>query len=308
MANALVIYRDKKKTNSWARWMVGRVMRQNKNNLIGLVGPTGSGKTYTGISIAEIMSGMSGVHFGIEHIVFSLRELMDLINGGTLRKGSTIIFDEPQASISSRDFQADANKVFNLLLSTFRHRNLTLIFCTPFEKLLDKNTRKLFHARFDTMSINRNDNTCRIKPRFVEYSDFKEDPYRKQLIVQYRNKEGKMKSEKVFYWDVPKPDAEIIKLYEAKKLAFTDRINKNISTRLKKYDESGKSITAEEQKIDTRKELTDNQKNILMSLAKHGNLKDVMKELNINSPSSISNAVKLARNKGYRVEDFKKNE
>ena len=140
--------------------MVGRTMKKNQNNLISIVGKTGSGKTYTAISICEIMSNMDGVPFTIEHVVFSLRELMDLINSGKLKRGSKIVFDEPQVSISARDFQSEANKVFNYLISTFRHRNYTLFFCTPFETLLDKSTRKLFHARFETMSINQNTKTC----------------------------------------------------------------------------------------------------------------------------------------------------
>jgi len=36
MANAVIVYRGKAKTNSWARWMVGRTMRQN-NRFINLV-------------------------------------------------------------------------------------------------------------------------------------------------------------------------------------------------------------------------------------------------------------------------------
>jgi ABC-type oligopeptide transport system ATPase subunit len=307
MVNAIVQYKGNKKSDSWARWMVNRTRRQNKNNLIGLIGSTGSGKTYSAISICEIMAKIDGVPFTIDHIVFSLMELMDLINSGKLKKGSKIVFDEPQISISARDFQSEANKVFNYLLSTFRHRNLTLIFCTPFETLLDKNTRKLFHGRFETMSINRNTKTCRLKPRFVEYSDFKSEPYRKQMIVMYKNKEGINKHEKLFYWDVPLPSKELIDDYEEKKLAFTDNINKNISVRLKKYEESGKGVIGEEQKIDTRKELTEHQKKVLVSLAKHGNNKDVVKELGLNYSSSVSLAVAGARKKGYRVEEFREN-
>lgn len=306
--NAIVIYRGKKKTNSWARWMVNRTMRQNKNNLIGIIGSTGSGKTYSGISMCEIMAEMDGVPFTIDHIVFSLTELMQLINSGTLKKGSKILFDEPQISISARDFQSEANKVFNYLLSTFRHRNLTLIFCTPFESLLDKNTRRLFHGRFETMSINRNTKTCRLKPRFIEYSDFKSEPYRKQLIVMYKNEQGINKSEKLFYWDVGMPNKELVEQYEAKKLAFTDNINRNITTRLQRYEASGKSLTNEEQKFDTRKELTDNQKRIMKSLAKNRTNKKVMEELGIKNGSLITRVKNSARKWGYRVEDFEENE
>lgn len=307
MSNAIVVYRGERKVNSWAKWMMGRTMKQNKNNLVAIIGKTGSGKTYTAISICEIMSKMDGVPFTIDHIVFSLTELMDLINSGKLKKGSKIIFDEPQVSISAREFQSEANKVFNFLLSTFRHRNLTLFFCTPYETLLDKNTRKLFHARFETMSINRNNKTCRIKPRFVEYSDFKSEPYRKQLIVLYKDKHGLSKSTKVFYWDIPKPHNKIIEQYEQKKLDFTNKLNKNISARLKKYDESGKSMTSEHKEEEKkRKPLTDMQKKCMEVLA-HNKFKDASEILGI-SMSAIHKHKVYAEKKGYTIGEFSKDE
>jgi ABC-type oligopeptide transport system ATPase subunit len=264
MANAVYMYRGKAKKNSWARWMVSRTMKQNKNNLISVVGKTGSGKTYTAISICEIMSEMDGVPFGIDNVVFSLRELMDLINSGKLKRGSKIIFDEPQVSISAREFQSEANKVFNYLLSTFRHQNLTLFFCTPFETLLDKNSRRLFHARFETMSINKNNQTCRLKPRFIEYSDFKTEPYRKQMIICFKDDKGSSKSRPLFYWDVPRPSKENEVIYEKMKVDFTTRLNKNISLEL-----SNERSLADEhtEKIADRKPLTDKQDKVMRVLA-----------------------------------------
>ncbi len=310
MANAIVIYRGKTKIDSWARWMVGRTMKQNKNNLISIVGKTGSGKTWSAISICEIMSEMDGVPFSIDHVVFSLRELMDLINSGKLKRGSKLVFDEPQVSISAREFQSEANKVFNYLLSTFRHQNLTLFFCTPFETLLDKNTRRLFHARFETMSINRNKKTCRLKPRFIEYSDFKPEPYRKQLIINYKDGNGKSKSQKLFYWDVPKPSEELIKRYEEKKLNFTTNLNKNISTRLKKFDESGNSLTAEQvEDVTIRKPLTKIQERTMKVFAniKENNKFETAKKLLGVSKSTIHKNKTLAERKGYNLEEFKEN-
>jgi DNA-binding CsgD family transcriptional regulator len=241
MDRPIVFYRaDKPKKNSWVKYLVSNTMTKNNNNLISVVGKTGSGKTWSAISVACMMAEQDGVPFTIDHIVFSLTELMQLINSGTLVRGSKIVFDEPQISISAREFQREANKVFNYLLSTFRHRNLTLFFCTPFESLLDKNTRKLFKFRFNTEKINKKTKTCRVKAYALEYVDYKEDPYKQRLVVN--TLKG---SSMVDFWDIPKPPEDIIKLYEEKKLRFTTNLNKKITERLAKYDESGKSMTSE---------------------------------------------------------------
>jgi hypothetical protein len=305
MANAIVKYNGKPKTNSWARWMVGRTMKQNKNNLISVVGKTGSGKTYTAISICEIMSKMDGVPFNVkEHVVFTLKELMDLINSGKLRRGSKIVCDEFQCSISAREFQSKANKVFNYVLSTFRHLNLTLFFCTPFETLLDKNTRKLFHAKFETMSINKNNQTCRIKPRFLEYSDFKAEPYRKQMYIFFKDDNGNNKSRQLFWWDIPRPSKESEEIYEKMKVDFTTRLNKNISLDLA----NDKSLTdKQEDVIQERKPLTDKQEKVMRVLAniKESNKYEVAsKKLGI-SLNAIHQNKKLAEKKGYSLQEFK---
>lgn len=306
MANAKVVYNGNPKPHSWARWLVGRTMRKNQNNLVGIIGKTGSGKTWSAISICEIMSKMDNVVFGVDNIVFDLVELMDLINSGKLTKGSKIVFDEPQVSISAREYQSEANKVFNYLLSTFRHKNLSLFFCTPYESLLDKNTRRLFHARFETLSIDRNKKTCRLKPRYLEYSDFKKEPYRKQLIVVYKdNEEVKgFKSRKLFFWDIPKPSQELIEQYEKKKLEFTNRLNKNISERLKRFEESGKSLTAiKKEQTKERKPLTQTQLKVMKVLS-NNKYKIASKILGITF-SAIHKNKTLAEKKGYALEEFR---
>ncbi len=303
----IVRYNGPSKRNSWARWMVARTMRKNDNNLISVIGKTGSGKTWSAISICEIMSKMDKVPFTSKNIVFSLKELMDLINSGVLKRGSKIIFDEPQVSISAREFQSMANKVFNLLVTTFRHLNLSLFFCTPFESLLDKSTRKLLHARFETMSINTRKKTCRLKPRYIEYSDWKSMPYLKQLIIYDKTPDGSKRVQKMFHWDVPMPSDKIIKEYEKKKTDFTSNLNKNISSQLSKFDESGKSMTAPQQVavVGVRKELTEKQLRAMEFLAAYG-LKETAKRLGV-TMGAISIHKKLSMKKGWGLQEFKDN-
>lgn len=311
MACPIVIYKGEPKSHSWARWMSARTIKRNSNVLASFVGSTGSGKTWSALAVGEIVSRLNKVPFGITNVVFGLRELMELINSGTLKRGSVIIFDEPQASISAKDFQLVANKVFNLLVSTFRHRNYCLFFCTPFESLLDKSTRKLFHARFETLSIDRKNKVCRVKPRFLEHSETK--TYVKQLCVSFVDKSGLKRFEKMFYWDVPKPSKELIEQYESKKLAFTTQLNLNIMTKLDAFNNSGKSMTENNsQVIDTRKFLTPLQKECMTQLA---NMEADVPNKNILisqklgiGPSAVSGHLSSARKKGYRLEEFIKND
>jgi len=302
----IVIYRNpkEKRNHSWVRYLLARI-RNNQNNLITVVGKTGSGKTWSAISICELISKKNKTEFTVENIIFSLKDLMQLINSGKLKKGSSIVFDEPQISISSREFQSEANKVFNYLLTTFRHRNLSLFFCTPFEDLLDKTARKLFHAKFLTMSVNRNSKTCKLKPVVTEYNSHLEKWYEKFLRVTFKV-EGKEKFEvrKLKHWDVPKPSEEIIKLYEDKKLAFTNKLNTNIEQRLNSYE------LRQQAKLNVKpinlNPLTPKQQEAYDLMIKYQNETQIAKILGIDI-SSVSQRLALAKKKGFNFREISNN-
>ncbi len=235
---AIVVYKDNKveRKDSWITYLLNRI-ESNQNNLIVVTGKTGKGKTWTALSICELISARNGVPFGIDNQVFTLKEMMALINSNKLSKGSCIVFDEPQCSISNREFQSEANKVFNYLLSTFRHRNLTLFFCTPYEDLLDLSCRKLFHFKFTTKSIDKNNQTCKLRPVELDYNSNKGKFYEHFLRVAFKPEgHSKYKSLKLYWWNVPKPSDALIKVYEAKKLKFTTQLNLEIEKRLDAYE------------------------------------------------------------------------
>jgi len=228
----LVRYEPGEKLNgTWIRYFLRRI-EQNKNNLVTIVGQTGSSKTWSGMSICEMISKKNGVPFGVNNIVFTLREFLELINKTgkeRLRKGSCIIFDEPQVTISNKEFMSKANKIFNYIASTFRHRNLNVFFCTPYEDLLDLSTRKLFHAKFETVSINKKEQTAKLNPKVVIYNSQKRKFYecwiRRQFIRPGKNR---YVIEPLKRWSIPKPSKDLIKAYELKKKAFTTDLNKGL--------------------------------------------------------------------------------
>jgi len=67
-----------------------RLLKLNKNFLACCVGPPGSGKSFAMMRIAEILDP----EFNIDRVVFSSEQFRQLLNSGTLKPGSFIVWDE----------------------------------------------------------------------------------------------------------------------------------------------------------------------------------------------------------------------
>lgn len=206
---------------------VHRRIKNNKNFLVTITGPTGSGKSWTGLSIAELLDPT----FNIDRVIFKGKELMRLINTGNLKPGSVILWDEAGIDLSNRNWQSVTNKMLNALLQTFRSRNFILIFTVPFSDFVDASSRKLFHADFETQRINKALMEVVIKPKLLQYNPNLKKWYRKYLKVSSNGKMIKIKR-----WAVPKPSDELIKVYEAKKVLFANDLNKDIGKQLEKLE------------------------------------------------------------------------
>jgi hypothetical protein len=163
---------------------------------------------------------------------------MKLINLGSyeLRKGVVIVWDEAGIDLSNRNWYSITNKLLSFLLQTFRHKNFILIFTVPYEDFVDSATKKLFHAQFECVGINRSNNTVAVKPKFLQYNAEKKKWYRKYLKV---SKAGNKKKTKIKRWNVPKPSDEFIKAYEEKKNYFTKLLNNEIEVSLNKLEGNG---------------------------------------------------------------------
>jgi len=241
MKISIVKYKEgQERKDSWITYMVRRI-KQNKNNLVAVIGQTGSGKTWSAISICEKISKEMNVPFNVDNIVFGLPALLKLINSGKLKSGSCIIFDEPQVSISSKEWQSKANKVFNYLVSTFRYKNLNMFFCTPYEDLLDKSTRKLFHSKFETVSINVKEKTTKLKPKIVQYNSHLQKFYEAFLRVNYKPENMSVfVVRKLQRWSVPKPSDEMIKAYEEKRAEWHKILTRDMEKEIAKYSKKKK--------------------------------------------------------------------
>lgn len=282
MADSLVVKTEKQEP-SWIRYIKGRIQK-NKNFLGFISGPTGSGKSYSGLSICKMVDP----DFTTSRVVFSLEELMVLINSGTLKKGSAILLEEAGVWVSSRTWQSETNRVINYLLQTFRHRNFVLIFNSPYMDFIDAATRKLFHAEFETLRIDYEREKVILKPSLIQYNSRRQKFYYKFLRLA-------IKGQGVFpikTWGVPKPPKKLTEEYEDIKLKFTQGLNRDILESLKI-----KRIRKESQ----TKRLTEKQERAVNLMGKYGDAHKVAEEMGVHF-TAVYNHLKLARNKGYEPE------
>lgn len=248
---------------SWIKYIKYRIIR-NKNFLSGTYGTTGSGKSYVDLSVAEMLNPDFADH--PERMCFSPLTLMVLINSGKLKRGDVIILEELGIQAGNRDWQSLFNKVIVQLLQTFRHLGLILLINVPYEDFIDVHVRKLMHGSWRTRTIDYSKSICTIKPQIVQYNDRTKKFYYKYLRI----KKGK-KIIVIKKWNIPKPSAKLVKIYEKHKTEFTTRLNKQLEGKLRK---------AEEKELG-KKELTERQQEVYELIRQNKSAQEICNELGI---------------------------
>ena len=235
---------------SFFRWLHSRTLGRNKNVMVMCVGNVGSGKSYYCLRIKERSDEILGRKTNIDHICFTIYELIELINSKTLKRGDVVVLEEGGVNAGSRDWQSKFNKTFNYLLQTFRNLHLILIINLPDERMLDINTRRLMHGTIEMRKIDheKETSTASFKLRQHNFSSHKD--YNHYLRVVKNGKVVKLSRIKL-----NKPSRDLLKFYEAKRKNFTDGLNQEMENiiyqaKQKELSKSGKKpLTGVQQEI-----------------------------------------------------------
>jgi len=246
--------------HSWVRYIKMRIM-SNLNFLALAEGSTGSGKSWSMLSVAYLIDPT----FEPRQIAFSFREVMKIINADWFKKKKwkVILFDEPQTSISNRQWQSLTNRLFNFLLSTFRHQNIVLLFATPYADFIDVASQKLLHCKFEVKGHSTKTNLTTIRPKLLQYNSRMKKFYEHSLYVTRKGHRGG--AIKLVKWNVPKPPQHLIDAYEIKKEEFTHGLNVDIENQLegienKQREKDNPQIEAIEDRGDNLQFLTPTQR------------------------------------------------
>lgn len=216
-----------------------KFVRENKNFLGVVVGGTGSGKSWSCLSLCE---SWYKKHFNQEYppenIGWNPSDIMNRIVNGNLNAGEILILEEGGTSMSSLEFQNKIAKLFNYILQSFRNKNIGLLINLPNFSMLNKQTRMLMHMLFQTYEIDKAKQRVVLVPYHLQYNQQTGKLYRhKPRIVV----DGVM--EKIDFISFPKPSDKLIKEYESKKLKFVDGLSREVLEDMQEYMQKRKALT-----------------------------------------------------------------
>jgi len=200
-----------------------RITKQNKNWLCIICGETGSGKSYTALRIGESLDPT----FNINRVVFTAAEFMALLNSGTLKEGSCIVWDEAGVGIPSREWYTISNKAINYVLQTFRHENLAVIFTTPTLSYIDSQSRVLFHTYIEPLHINYREEYVNTKWLNLQFNSRMQKQYYQYPVEKNNGK--RVTINRVWFY---KPSPRLVKDYEEKKKDWAKNLKLELELRI----------------------------------------------------------------------------
>lgn len=210
----LILVRKENVRSYIQKYILTRI--NNNQNFLGVIcGATGSGKSYSSIKFGELADPT----FDIERVAFRPKQFTDILHNMIedphLKKGSVVVCDEAGTTLPAREWWSIANTQINYILQTFRYKNIIVFFNVPNLDYIDKQARGLFHAFFETVSIDRTNKEVILKPLIFQTNPRSGKVYAKYPILV---KEGM--TYQVSRMRLGLPNEELRKEYERRKSEF----------------------------------------------------------------------------------------
>jgi len=209
-----------------------RINRRNQHYMAALVGPEGSGKSWTALKIAEVIDPT----FDADRVMFDPHTFMESLtawkDAGETR-GKMIVVDEAGVGIGSRSWYDKDQIQLNKVLQVIRSENMGMLFTLPRLSELDSQTRGRLRAmiKMDDMKPGKYADVNYL--RWFPARDERSKIYRKYPIVDI---DGKTK--KVRRLRFGPPSHELVDAYESRKDAFQTKLYEDTTDQIGDGEES----------------------------------------------------------------------
>lgn len=213
-----------------------RLYKQNKNWLSMITGPTGGGKSWSALSMAEKIDP----DFNVDKVVLRPEEFMKNLADKSWGQGDVVIFDEAGAGMSAKEHMTKKNRVIDQILQTFRRQNIAVIFTVPSKSNVDKSVRRLLHTYIETKTIDYINERNHLKWLKMDYNrKIDKIYYHYPQVKQENGSTRKVKTVKM-----GKPSQDLIDAYEDKRDRYQEEKNDELFEEI--MDSMDKKVDEEE--------------------------------------------------------------
>ena len=216
-------------------WIKNRVYNSPKNVIICIVGEPGTGKSIAGVVFLhrlnpELFEEYSPEEVMEQRVAFNPQRFLEIIEAPNTKKGSVIVFDEPQINYNARDFFSTTNKLIIKVLTTYRHRQLVTIFCTPSLSYIDSQARKLMTLFIEPYYMNVKEGYVKARVYQYNYNAYMDKVFRPKIRF-FDPKDNTLKILSTI--SIPRLPPNIEMAYKKVSHSFKRSITKDVQKKLK---------------------------------------------------------------------------
>lgn len=191
-----------------------RLWRDNEHFMAVLVGREGSGKSYSGIKLAEVVDPT----FDAERVVFDPSRYIEKLQewkANDETQGKVIVIDEAGVGMGVRTWHDKDQILLNQVLQIVRDENMGVIFTLPRLEELDSQTEGRLHAFIETQEKQDGD---WLKLKWLGVDPTRDG--RNKIYKEYQTMEINGRERKIKRLNVSPPSEEIVRNYQRRKAEF----------------------------------------------------------------------------------------
>lgn len=197
------------------RQKIWRQCNEENQHFIGVVvGPEGSGKSYTALKIGEVVDPT----FNAERVMFDPAEFLERLqewkaSGDT--KGKAVVGDEAGVGIGVRTWYEEDQVKFNQVLQVIRDENMAIIFTLPRLSELDSQTRGRIRGFMEMTDLEAGEWA---EFKYLNWKPTRDE--RDKIYRQYPRLRVNGYKQKIKRLKVSPPSEDLVAAYERRKSAF----------------------------------------------------------------------------------------
>lgn len=194
-----------------------RVYWSGKMNIIQVIGLPGTGKSWACLRLGELISEdlhKADYKIGVKNVADNLLDLLKFVRG-IKKEGEILILEEIGVWLSSKRAMSTDNVDAAKVWDTLRKKRVIVITNNPINKDVDKKLMAMSSMMIQTLSLNKGEGICMLKPMRLQTNPDTAKTYRHRLHQHGFD---------VHRCWVGRPDDQLCKDYEDSKDSFLDKL------------------------------------------------------------------------------------